>query len=357
MKQKISLIATGKNCMKKFCQDLTEHVTKIINYEKKEMISLTKKEEKRHNRQKVCRICKKGFSIDDDNKKYHKVKGHCHYTGKYRGAAHDICNLTYKTPKEISVVFHNGSTYDYHLIIKELAKEFEGELECLGENTEKYITFSVPIKKEIRNKDKIIKISYKIKFIDSFRFMSTSLSNLIDNLSEGLHSYKCTDCKLHFDYRPIKDNKLIFRCFWCKKNYEKDFNKELIKRLANTNKFCNKDLNKFILLLRKGVHPYEYMNNWERFDETLLPKEAFYSNLNMEDITDNDNRHADKVFKEFKLKHFGEYHDLYVQSDTLLLADVFENFRNMCIKVYELDPAHFLTAPGLVWQACLKKQM
>ena len=91
------------------------------------------------------------------------------------------------------------------------------------------------------------------------------------------------------------------------------------------------------------------MDNWERFDETLLPnKEAFYSNLNMEDITDTDYTHANKVFKEFKLK----CHDLYVQSDTLLLAGVFESFRNMCIKVYELDPANFLTAPGLAWQAC-----
>ena len=146
------------------------------------MIPLTKKEEKRQNKQKFCHICKKGFSIDDYNKKINKVKDHCHYTGKYSGTAHDICNLRYKKPKEFSVVFHNGSTYDYHLIIKELAKEFEGEIECLGENTEKYITFSVPIKKEIRKKDKIIKISYKIKFIDSFRFMPTSLSSLADNL-------------------------------------------------------------------------------------------------------------------------------------------------------------------------------
>ena len=112
--------------------------------------------------------------------------------------------------KEIPVVFYNGSTYDYHFIIKELAKEFEGEFECLGENTEKYITFSVPIKKEITKKDKdgndkITKISYKIKFIDSFRFMSRSLSNLVDNLSEGLHSGKCTDCKSYLDYMTTKD--------------------------------------------------------------------------------------------------------------------------------------------------------
>ena len=160
--------------MKNFCSDLREHATKIINYEKKEMIPLTKKEEKKHNKQEVCYIYKKGFSTDDNNKKYLKVRDHCHYTGKYRGAAHDICNLKYKIPKEIPVVFHNGSTYDYHFIINELTEELEGEFECLGENTEKYITFSVPLKKEITKKDKITKISYKIKFIDSYRFMSTS---------------------------------------------------------------------------------------------------------------------------------------------------------------------------------------
>ena len=141
--------------------------------------------------------------------------------------------------------------------------------------------------------------------------------------------------------------------FRCKKNYEKDFNKQLIRTFANTYKFCNKGLNKFILLLRRGVYPYEYIDNWERFVETLLPnREAFYSSLNIKNITDTDYGHANKVFKEFKLKNLGEYHDLYAKSETLLRADVFENFRNMCIKVYELDPANFLTAPGLAWQAC-----
>ena len=186
--------------------------------------------------------------------------------------------------------------------------------------------------------------------------MSTSLSKLVDNLSEGLHNNRCLDCKSYLDYMITKDEKLIFRCFTCKKNYEKDFNKELIKRFANTYNFCNRDLNKFILLLRKDVYPYEYMDNWERLDETSLPDtESFYSSLNMENIDYIDYRHGNNVFKKFKLKNLGEYHDLYVQSDTLLLADVFENFRNMCMKVYELDPAHFLSLPGLAWQACLKK--
>ena len=108
----------GKNCMKNFCLDLRECATKIINYEKKEMIPLTKKEVRSHHASRRCYICKKRFSTDDNNKKYHKVRDNCHYTGKYRGLAHDICNLRYKIPKEIPVVFHNGSPYDYHVIIK-----------------------------------------------------------------------------------------------------------------------------------------------------------------------------------------------------------------------------------------------
>ena len=135
----------GEDCMKKFCKGLREHMTKIINHEKKKMIPLTTEEEINYNTQKVCNICEKEF--DKSDKKYYKVKDYCRYTRKYRGAAHSICNLRYRAPKEIPRVFHNGSTYNYHFIIKELVKEFDGNFECLGENTEKYITFSVPLKK------------------------------------------------------------------------------------------------------------------------------------------------------------------------------------------------------------------
>ena len=157
----------------------------------------------------------------------------------------------------------------------------------------------------------------------------------------------------------LKNEKLILECYNCKQRYKKKFNKELIKRLASTCEFCNNDttgsssserINKFVLLLRKGVYPYEYMDAWEKFHEISLPiKEDFYSNPNMEDINDIDYRHANNVFKVFKLENLGNYHDLYVQSDTLLLADVFNNFRNICLKEYELDPAHFLSLPGLAW--------
>ena len=251
-------------------------------------------------------------------------------------------------------MFHNGSTYGYHFIIKELVKQFNGNFECLGENTEKYITFSVPIKKKIENKD--LEITYKIKFIDSYRFMSSSLSKLVDNLSEGIHNNKCLDCKCCLDYIKIENEKLLLKCFNCNNYYKKKFNQDLIKKLKNTYSFCDNDLNKLVLLLRKGVYPYEYMDSWEKFNEKSLPsKEDFYSNLNMEDIDDIDYRHGNNVFERFKLKNLGECHDLYVQSDTLLLADVFENFRNTCRKVYEVDPALFLSLTELAWQACLKK--
>ena len=113
-------------------------------------------------------------------------------------------------------------------------------------------------------------------------------------------------------------------------------------------------MNKFVSLLRKGVYPYEYIDSWKKFNETALPnKKAFYSNLFLEDVTDEDYLHAQKVIEKFKLKSLGEYYDIYDQ--TLLLADVFENFRNKCIEIDELDPTHLLSAPGLARQTCLKK--
>ena len=115
----------GEDCMKRFCKDLKDHATKIIDFKKKTMIPLTKEEEDNYNKENTCYICKNDFNND-------KVKDHCHFTGKSRGAAHNTCNLRYKVPKNIPVIFHNGSTYDYHFIIKELASEFDGNFECLG---------------------------------------------------------------------------------------------------------------------------------------------------------------------------------------------------------------------------------
>ena len=149
------------------------------------MIPLTDNENKYYEEQKECYICQKEFCCDKNQKMkfklYKKVRDHCHYTGKFRGAAHSICNLRYKVQREIPVIIHNGSKYDYHFIIRELAEEFKGQFECLGETTKKYITFSIRIRKE---NDDGRTITYKIKFIDTCRFMQSQLSNLADNLSE-----------------------------------------------------------------------------------------------------------------------------------------------------------------------------
>ena len=152
------------------------------------------------------------------------------------------------------------------------------------------------------------------------------------------------------------DDKLVYRCFDCKTNYNTSFNDKLIDVFSNTYNFCSGDINKCILLLRKGVYPHEYVDSFERFFETSLPnKDAFCSNLNMESITDIDYRHATNIFNKFNTNNLGDYHDLYVQSNTLLLADAFTSFRKVCFDIYGLEPAHFLSAPELAWKACFKK--
>ena len=250
------------------------------------MIPLTKEEQDNYNKENICYICKKDCNNDM------KVRDHCHFTGKYRGAAHNTCNLRDK----------------------------------------------IPIKKRIENKN--MDITYKIKFTDSFRFMATSLSKLVDTLTDNIHNDKCIKCKSNLCFVRAMNETLLFKCIDCEKEYEKEFNKELIERFANTYKFCDNDLNKFLILLRKGVYPYEYMDGWNKFNEELIPsKELFYSNLTLENISEVDYMHANNVFKTFELNNLGDYHDLYVRCDTLLLADVFEYFRNACLSNYELDPA------------------
>ena len=190
----------------------------------------------------------------------------------------------------------------------------------------------MPIKKKLDNSKTI---TWKLKFVDSFRFMSTALSSLADNVSE-IYNKKCINksCKSECEFIKLKNNRLQNKWYECKKIQLKPIN-EPIKKFPKTYRFCNRDINKFILLLRKGVHPYEYMDSWGRFNETnLLNKKPFYSELNLEDITNKDYVHAQKVFEEFKLKNLDDYHDLYVQSDTLLLADVFENFIESSVLKY-----------------------
>ena len=171
------------------------------------MIPLTDNENKSYEKQKECDICKKEFCYD---KNKDKVKDHCHYAGKFRGAAHSTCNLRYKVPQEIPVVFHNGSTYDYYFIIKQLAEEFKVQFNCLGENAENSITFSVPIYKE---NDDSKTITQRLRFIDSYRLMSASLSDLVSNLSK-INNKDCKACmekkniKSKYDFIKFKNNRL-----------------------------------------------------------------------------------------------------------------------------------------------------
>ena len=195
-------------------------------------------------------------------------------------AAHNIFNFQYKVPKNIPVVFDNGSAYDHHFIIWILAEQFKGQFEFLGVNTEKKITFSVPIKKEVADGKKV---TYKLNFIDSYRFMQSKLSDLADNLSE-IHRKECDKCmkrsgiKSECDFIGLKNNRLNYRCKECKKICYKSIN-GLIKKFPRTYQFCNGDPNKFVLLLRKGVYLYECMDSWERFDETSLTDKKTFTGI------------------------------------------------------------------------------
>ena len=178
--------------------------------------------------------------------------------------------------------------------------------------------------------------------------LQSKLTELVDNLFE-INKKEYPKCKGKSEFVGSKNDRLHYRQKKCKNECTKSKD-GLIKTFPRIYKFSNGVLNKLVLLSRKGVYPYEYMDSQERFDEISLPnKEAFYSKLNLKDITDKNYEHAQKVWEVFEITHLGKYHDLYVQSDILLLADLFENLRDKCIEIYELDPAHFLSSPGLAW--------
>ena len=150
------------------------------------------------------------------------------------------------------------------------------------------------------------------------------------------------------EFIGLKNNRLNYKCKECNKASTKSIN-ELIEKFSRMYKFCNGDLKKFVLLLRKSVYPYEHMDSWEKFNETSLPpKEDFYSELTLKDISDKDYSHTQKVLEEY-CADMGDYHDSYVQTDTLLLGDVFEKFRDKCIEIYGLDLSYFYSALELAW--------
>lgn len=272
------------------------------------MLPLTAEENEQFINATVCGICEKPFNGVWDT----KVRDHCHLTGKVRlGAAHSICNLNYKLPNFIPVVFHNMSGYDCHLFIKELCSRKE-RVDVIPVTKEKYVSFTkyIYIRDYVNSRGEKKKKYLKIRFIDSFKFLSASLQNLGNNLA--------------------------------------DENFEETKRYFPQNE-------KFRLMRKKGVFPYSFVDSLDKLNYPILPpKQDFYDNLNEEHITDADYERARAVWNAFGCKSLGDYSDIYLKSDVLLLCDVFENFRKISLDKYKLDPAHYFTAPGLSWDAMLK---
>ena len=297
----------GEKAVYKFMENMLEEVKyckKVMKKHFDKPLRMTEVDEEEFKKATTCHICDKKYTEKDI-----RVRDHCHITGKYRGSAHQDCNLKLRiNPKEIKipVIFHSLRGYDSHFIMQEIGaivknntytkngKEIKMDINAIPNDMEKYMAFM---------------LGNHLTFIDSFQFMSSSLDKLVSNL-------------------PAED-------------------------LKYTNKRFQKE--KFNLMTRKGIYPYDFMDSFEKFNKTELPtKEEFYSILNNEHISDEDYSHAQKVWNTFQLQTMGEYHNLYLKSDILLLADVFENFRKTCLQYYKLDPCHYFTSPGLSWDAMLK---
>ena len=298
----------GENAVYKFMEKMLEELQYCKDVVKKHFnkpLVMTDDDDMRFKLMDKCHICGEKYTDKDV-----RVRDHCHITRQFRGSAHQECNLKLRIKPDdikIPVIFHNLRGYDSHFIMQrigEIAKKHaythkKGEkqdlnINAIPNNMEKYMAFM---------------LGNHLTFIDSFQFMSSSLDKLVNN--------------------PPKDD------------------------LKSTSQvFKGKKLS---LMLQKGVYPYDFMDSFEKFDQTELPaKEHFYNVLNDQDITNDEYDHAKKVWKTFKLKNMDEYHDLYLGSDVLLLTDVFENFRKTCMQYYKLDPCHYFTSPGLSWDAMLK---
>lgn len=300
-------MSEDEDVSQRFVDDLVDEVKSIYASHPPKAMIFTESESIKFNEANECWICGGGF---DECKNTTKVRDHCHFTGKFRGAAHSICNLKARVPKFIPVIFHNLSGYDAHLFIKNLGVS-QGKINCIPNNKEKYISFTkeVEVSKTVDEEGKEVSVKRELRFIDSAKFMGASLASLVANLTEG------------------------------------DF--------VNTGRYY--DRKRLELLKRKGVYPYEWMDSLDKMNaESLPPPSGFYSRLTGESITTDDYEHAKQVWNTFNMKTFRDYHNLYNKSDVLLLADVFENFRKVCKKNYELDPCWYYTAPGLAWDACLK---
>ncbi|XP_036150881.1 uncharacterized protein LOC118648637 [Monomorium pharaonis] len=296
----------GQDCVSWFAKELNSlaHRAKDTLGAVAPMMELTREETRDFSDSTFCHICGKIFLTTDV-----RVRDHCHITGRYRGAAHSYCNLNYHNSFVIPVFFHNLSGYDAHFIIKEIANEYEGRVDLLPLNKETYISFT---KNVSSTREKKWHNCVKLRFVDSYKFLNENLGKLVSYLD--------------------RDDLRITRSM-----------------------FSDLDDEDFELLTRKGVFPYEYLDSVDRLNDTELPsREAFYSSLTGEEVSEDDHKHAVMVWERFNIRNLGEYSDLYLKTDVLLLADVFEKFRENSIESYGLDPAHYYTLPGYTWDAMLK---
>lgn len=295
----------GSDCVEWFVNELATVVKKVdwvINNPKP--LKMSMEDEVLFFMADKCHICGGEFGVDDV-----KVRDHSHITGEFRDAAHQKCNLNYQEARHVPVIFHNLSNYDAHFIIRDISNKIPGQISIIPCNDQQYISFTKVI-------PSIYTSEYnhfiKLRFIDSFRFMASSL----DYLSSLL---------------PFHEKKIL-------QSQCREMTSEQMQ-----------------LLQRKGVFCYDYVDSYSKLDETSLPsKTDFYNRLTQSHVTDEDYDFAKKVWQTFNIKTIGEYSDLYMKTDILLLADVFENFREICFHIYKLDPAHYYTAPGLSFDAMLK---
>lgn len=284
-----------KDVAKHFIEAIVGVSRKIENLLKTNIpLTMTKNQEKTHQACTECNLCKCSLAGGD------KVMDHDHLTGKFRQTLCSKCNLELQQPKFVPIFFHNLSNYDSHFIITELGYDTES-ISVIPNSEEKFISFS-----------KYISSTFTVRFIDTFRFMASSLSSLAKNLiTPDLNNFRETS--KHF---VIEDMPLV---------------------------------------TRKGVYPYEYTDSWDKLNDKVLPrKRDFYSTLTESGIKESEFEHAKEVWDHFRCNTLGEYSDLYLKIDVLLLADIFENFRDVCMSTYNLDAAHYFTAPGLSFDAMLK---
>ena len=314
---------TGPNAHEELLKKLKELENEIIRRFKYFPMLMTNEQKEEFEKETHCDKCKKPFVEDADNIKQYHLSGY----GYYMGAVHSDCYKNYKAKHKIDlehekkyfnpkihkrtadvfklprqqhqfipVLFHNLKGYDAHFILQVANKYFE-EIKPIATNNEKYISFTLG----------------NFRFLDSYAFMSDSLEALTSNLKKtGIQYFK------------------------------------------NTSRFFN-DPNELDLITQKGVCPYDFMNSFDKFDYPSLPtREEFYSKLNISDITKEDYKLAQTIWKTFNCKTMRDYMDIYLKSDVLCQADVFEYFRDSCMKNYGLDPLYYYTAPGLAWDACFK---